>query len=85
LTEIPHADWEGVDLTEGYQAVRKRAFETCPRVKIVAEPGEAYIVHRHAVHGMAKWDDGAKADPLGRIIVYFRPPTSDLTRWLKAE
>lgn len=82
LGTVPHNDWGKIDLTDGYQAVRKQAFETCRRTRISAAPGEAYIVHRHAVHGMAKWEDGAKADPKGRIVVYFRPPTDDLDQWM---
>ena len=48
-------------------------FETCRRVTVPAQPGEAYLVHRLALHGVAPWEDGAEAPEEGRMIVYFRP------------
>lgn len=84
LEGLPPASWGDVDLTEDYQAVRREIFQSCPRVAIVARPGEAYLVHRHALHGMARWDDEATAEPGGRIIVYFRPHQTDLRAWLAA-
>lgn len=62
-----------VDVTDAYQAARKTVFETCPRVVVHAPPGAAILVHRMALHGVAPWAEGAKADPLGRLIAYFRP------------
>lgn len=69
----PEATWAEIDLTDRYQAARRRVFETCKRVEITATPGEAYLVHRFALHGVAPWAEGATASPKGRMIAYFRP------------
>lgn len=84
LGDLSRDEWGALDLTDWYMTTRKRAFETCERITVHATPGQAYLVHRHALHGMAPWADGARAGPDGRAIVYFRPPTSDLDRWLTA-
>lgn len=73
LGHLPEADWAEVDLTDIYQTARREVFDTCTRVAVPARPGEAYLVHRHALHGVAPWGEGAEAPPEGRIIVYFRP------------
>jgi len=65
------ADWGNEDVTEAYVAARRTAFETCPRTTIHARPGEAYVVHRLALHGVAPWEACDDARP--RAIVYFRP------------
>ena len=69
----PESDWANIDLTEAYQAARRAVFETCKRIEINAQPGEAYLVHRMALHGVAPWAADAKAAPEGRMIAYFRP------------
>lgn len=69
---VPPQDWPMVDVTEAYQAARRRCFETLPRVELTARPGEAYLVHRLALHGVAPWT--APADAPSRTIAYFRPP-----------
>lgn len=73
LRDVAPAQWGNVDLTDIYQAARRMAFDTCPRVEIAARPGEAYLVHRLALHGVAPWAEGARADADGRMIAYFRP------------
>lgn len=65
--------WGGIDLTERYHALRREIFAACPRVPVHAKPGEAYLLHRHALHGIAPWAEGAHAPPEGRMIAYFRP------------
>lgn len=83
LGPSPEADWPDIDLTEAYQATRRKVFETCKRTQITAQPGEAYLVHRFALHGVAPWDADAKAPPEGRMIAYFRPELPAGTRdWL---
>jgi hypothetical protein len=82
FADIPPGRWSDEDVTEAYQAVRRRVFETCPRAAVHARPGEAFLVHRLSVHGMAPWRDGAKAGPDGRMIVYFRPDTFGPFEWL---
>ncbi|PWE34001.1 hypothetical protein DDZ14_02230 [Maritimibacter sp. 55A14] len=69
---IAPQDWGGVDVTDIYQQTRRRIFETCPRIALHARPGEAYLVHRLALHGVAPWQPGAAAPPEGRMIAYFR-------------
>ena len=76
--------WDGIDLTDCYQAARREVFETCPRVEISAQPGEAYLVHRHSIHGMAPWGEDGVAGEDGRMIAYFRPETEDRQSWLDA-
>lgn len=74
-------DWAGVDMTEAYQAARREVFETCERVPLPAGPGQATLVHRLAIHGVAPWPVGLTDQP--RMIAYFRPET-DFERWLTA-
>ncbi len=84
LGAVPEADWEQIDLTEVYQDTRRVVFETCPRVEIAARPGEAYLVHRLTLHGVAPWAESAKAPDEGRMIAYFRPEfTGDTRDWLE--
>lgn len=67
------ATWSDLDVTDAYTAARAEVFKTCERVELHATPGQAYLVHRLALHGVAPWADGAKAPPEGRMIAYFRP------------
>ncbi len=78
----PVEAWRDIDVTEIYQAARREVFSTCRRVEIIAKPGEAYIVHRHALHGTAPWKDTAPGVADGRMIIYFRPQIADLRAWL---
>jgi hypothetical protein len=83
LDPIPPQDWPNTDLTEAYTTARRAAFATCKRVCVHANPGEAYLVHRLALHGVAPWQTGANAPPEGRIIAYFRPELiGAMTDWL---
>jgi hypothetical protein len=78
------AEWREIDLTDAYHAARRTVFETCPRIEVSARPGEAYLVHRHALHGVAPWASGARAPEAGRMIAYFRPEFRAGTReWLE--
>lgn len=74
--------WSGQDLTDIYQTARRRCFEACDRVSIEAQPGEAYLVHRLALHGVAPWGSSAKYGPEGRMIAYFRPELDQIADWL---
>lgn len=76
LSGIDPAQWGEVDLTEIYKAARRDVFARCRRVALTAAPGEAILVHRLALHGVAPWEDGAEAPPDGRMIAYFRPEFS---------
>jgi len=79
---LPAAHWGEVDVTEVYHDVRRRIFDSCKRVEIHARPGEAYLVHRLALHGMAPWKEDASATADGRMICYFRPNIGGAEEWL---
>ena len=76
-------NWDKIDLTHVYHKARRYIFETCRRVIIHAEPGEAYVLHRLALHGISPWVDGAVAPKEGRMIAYLRPELADLSEWVK--
>lgn len=77
--------WPTLDITDAYTSARKEVFETCKRVTVHAQPGEAYIMHRLTLHGVAPWADTATAPKgEGRMIAYFRPEVSSLQDWLIA-
>ena len=83
--DAPPEQWGELDITDAYQKIRREAFDTCKRVKLHAKPGECYLVHRHAVHGVAPWEDGATAGKDGRAILYFRPEMNEKADWLSAD
>ncbi|MXW93779.1 MAG: hypothetical protein F4114_06905 [Rhodospirillaceae bacterium] len=78
----PPAAWRDIDVTDVYHAVRRRIFAECRRVTLTAGRGEAYLVHRLALHGIAPWGAGAAVGE--RTIVYFRPESGDPAAWLNA-
>ena len=78
---IDAASWAEVDVTEVYQAARRQVFDRCKRVLVHAAPGEAYVVHRLALHGVAPWQSGADAPQEGRMIAYFRPELETKSLW----
>lgn len=68
-----------LDVTDIYQAARREVFETCARVEVPTAVGEAVILHRHLIHGVAPWEGDAPKE--GRMIAYFRP-LIDPADWL---
>jgi hypothetical protein len=74
------AEWERDDITDLYREMRQQVFAACKRVEITAQPGEAWLVHRHALHGIAPWSGPVSARP--RTIVYFRPEFRSPQAWL---
>lgn len=82
----PHVPetWGEIDLTEPYQAARKEIFATCRRIELPAQPGEATLLHRLTLHGVAPWKPGDQAPPEGRMIAYLRPELPSVEAWLKA-
>jgi hypothetical protein len=82
--DLPAACWRDEDIGTLYRSVRNRIFGDCERVQIAAQPGEAYLLHRLALHGIAPWSDTATAGPDGRMIVYFRPELDAPDEWLSA-
>jgi hypothetical protein len=76
LAGVAPENWPNIDLTDPYQTARKQVFQTCKRRVIHTELGQAYLLHRMALHGVSNWQKGAKAGPEGRAILYFRPEVS---------
>ncbi|PIE14609.1 MAG: hypothetical protein CSA70_01940 [Rhodobacterales bacterium] len=70
LRDVPRAGWGQVDITSPYKVARREIFETCRRVEVVAQPGEAVLLHRLCLHGIAPWTAAAGS---GRLMAYFRP------------
>lgn len=71
------------DVTEAYTVARRQCFETCRPVTLALQPGEAVLLHRLTLHGIAPWAEGAETAAEGRMTAYFRPVLSpDLTEWL---
>jgi hypothetical protein len=70
-----------VDVTDVYQAARRMVFDQIEPHAIVAHPGQAILLHRHLLHGVAPWVAGVQAPQEGRMIAYFRPQFSAL-EWL---
>jgi hypothetical protein len=82
LDGIPPEQWRDTDLTDIYHATRRRIFDTCRRIEVVAQPGEAYLAHRLALHGMAPWRAPSTGFPDGRMVCYFRPEIGGPLNWL---
>jgi hypothetical protein len=82
LAGHPPEIWGDVDVTEAYQAARAEVFRTCPRLPLPLRPGEAVLLDRLMLHGVAPWAEGARAAPEGRIIAYFRPVMASVADWI---
>lgn len=82
----PHApgDWGKIDLNPAYQAARKQVFATCTRRILPVAVGQATLLHRLTLHGVAPWQAVAQAPREGRIIAYFRPQMARVEDWLHA-
>ncbi|WP_300032286.1 hypothetical protein [uncultured Roseobacter sp.] len=70
---LPADSLPDLDVTDVYQRARREVFETCRRVPVTAPRGGAIIIHRLALHGVAPWQEGARAGGDRRMIAYFRP------------
>jgi hypothetical protein len=81
LAASANPDWGQVDITDAYQTARREAFARCPRRALPLRPGEAVLLDRHLLHGVAPWADTAQAAPEGRAIAYFRPMLSSVALW----
>lgn len=84
LEPFPPQTWGDIDITDAYQAARKQIFATCRRIELVARPGEATLLHRLTLHGVAPWKAQDKAPPEGRMIAYLRPQLPTVEAWLTA-
>jgi hypothetical protein len=84
LAPHPPQRWAEIDVTAAYQIARRQIFATCPRIELAARPGEATLLHRLTLHGVAPWKPGDSAPPEGRMIAYLRPLLPDVKTWLTA-
>ena len=82
FADHPPATWADVDVTAAYAAARSEVFASCPRRELPTQPGEAILLHRMTLHGVAPWAEGAVAPPEGRMIAYFRPLLPDVAAWM---
>ncbi len=84
LSQTPPVDWGTVDLNPAYQAARRDIFATCTRRVVLARPGQATLLHRLTLHGVAPWQNKQTAPPEGRMIAYLRPQMASVQHWLQA-
>lgn len=84
LGNLPPDRWGDEDITDAYHQARRKVFGICRRSEIVARPGESFVVHRLALHGVAPWAETAVAGDDGRMICYFRPEVGSRSDWLYA-
>jgi hypothetical protein len=82
LMPHPPETWGDVDITNAYQSARKQVFATCRRIELPARPGEATLLHRLTLHGVAAWKPKDAAPPEGRMIAYLRPQLPTVEAWL---
>jgi hypothetical protein len=82
LAPHPPETWGEIDITDAYQHVRRKIFATCRRIELPARPGEATLLHRLTLHGVAPWKDGETSPPEGRMIAYLRPQLATVQQWL---
>ncbi len=73
-------DWDKLDLTDEYNILRQEVLQSCPRTILPLRKGEAFILHRHSIHGTARWESEATTP---RKLAFFRPAISvSKTQWL---
>ncbi|MFA8442477.1 hypothetical protein [Yoonia sp.] len=71
---LPPETWGDVDVTDIYKETRRTVFETCERIEVTAAPGQAILLDRHLLHGVAPWAEDAPGEM--RMMAYFRPLVS---------
>lgn len=84
LQPHPPESWGDIDITDAYQKARREVFASCRRIELPARPGEATLLHRLTLHGVAAWKPQDAAPPEGRMIAYFRPQLTSVQAWLMA-
>lgn len=84
LTPHPPETWGDIDITDVYQHARREIFATCRRIELPAKPGEATLLHRLTLHGVAAWKPQDTSPPEGRMIAYLRPQLASVHQWLTA-
>lgn len=70
----------GADVTEVYKEARRAEFERVRPEAVQLNVGQAVLLHRHLLHGVAPWGDGHC--PQGRLVAYFRPQFDRIEPWL---
>jgi hypothetical protein len=85
LAGHPSTEWPHLDITAPYQQARREVFARCTRLPMPLACGEALLLHRHLVHGMAPWRVPAGQGPDSRAIAWFRPQFPDVASWLWSE
>jgi hypothetical protein len=85
LAPYPARTWGDIDITDAYAAARAQVFATCARVEVHARPGEALLLHRLMLHGVAPWATRAMAPAEGRKIAYLRPLLASVADWLNSD
>lgn len=84
LGGVPDAEWSGVDVTDVYQAARKRVFSECTRTPLFTRPGEGVLLNPFMLHGVAPWQPTAQASGDGRMVAYLRPESCESgPTWLR--
>jgi len=76
---IGKGDVTRTDVTDAYTAARKEVFERCKPVEMEARAGQAFLLHRFALHGTLPWQSEETG---ARMIAFFRPEFDDPARWL---
>ncbi len=79
LAPHPSETWDQIDVTEAYKVARAEVFRMCPRRELPVLAGEATLLHRLTIHGVAPWQG---ADANDRMIAYFRPLLPSVADWL---
>lgn len=82
LADYPSEQWRSVPISEVYNQARKEVFASCDRIEFDLNPGQAFVGHRHLLHGTAPWGASAEAGPDGRMICFFRPENLPLEQWV---
>lgn len=82
LDPHPPETWGDIDITETYQQTRREVFASCRRIELSAQPGEATLLHRLTLHGVAAWKSQDDAPAEGRMIAYLRPQLPTVEAWL---
>lgn len=85
LEPHPPEIWGEIDITKAYQQARRDVFATCRRITLPARPGEATLLHRLTLHGVAAWKPQDTAPAEGRMIAYLRPQWASVHQWLTAD
>ena len=84
LAPHPPESWGDIDITPAYQQARREIFATSRRIELPAKRGEATLLRRLTLHGVAAWKPGNAAPPEGRMIAYLRPQMPTVHQWLTA-